>query len=172
MSTHSALSLASASASALACALWSYSPQCHPFALSFLSEASTAVAQPINGLPPPPTWSLQRTPGSLVRAAALLMRVHCRYGATETAAAASLTVGSDFSCFIDAHVGPPMAHSTIALRDVGEMNYFVGDASDYATDEAITAKFQSVFHRNPLAQFADSTRSLNTSNERPSDRYF
>ncbi len=100
------------------------------------------------------------------------MRVHCRYGATETAAAASLTVGSDFSCFVDAHVGPPMAHSTIALRDVGEMNYFVGDASDYATDEAITAKFQSVFPQNPSAQFADSTRSLKTSNERPSDRYF
>ena len=76
--------------------------------------------------------------------------MRCRYGATETAAAASLTVGSDFSCFVDAHVGPPMAHSTIALRDVGEMNYFVGDASDYATDEAITAKFQSVFPQKSI----------------------
>jgi hypothetical protein len=48
-----------------------------------------------------------------------------RYGATETAAAACLTLCNDFTCFEDAHVGPPMAHTTIRLRDakVGTLDY-------------------------------------------------
>ncbi len=38
---------------------------------------------------------------------------------------------------------PWQAHSTIALRDVAEMNYLVGAEADY-TDEGIKAKFKSV----------------------------
>jgi len=63
------------------------------------------------------------------------------YGATETAAAACLTLCNDFTCFEDAHVGPPMAHTTIRLRDAKDFNYLVGDEKDYK-DEATQAKFK------------------------------
>jgi len=51
------------------------------------------------------------------------------YGATETAAAATICSLRDLSL---GHVGAPMPHASVRLIDVPEMNYFAGKPSDYA----------------------------------------
>lgn len=50
------------------------------------------------------------------------------YGSTETAAAANITVPLDLAV---GNVGPPMAHASVRLVDVPDMNYFAGDKSVY-----------------------------------------
>merc|ERR1712232_1063668 len=58
------------------------------------------------------------------------------YGATETAAASTLTMSFDLTV---GHVGPPLASATVRLVDVPDMNYFSGPRNLYQAGKAKAA---------------------------------